>query len=431
MLRLKLKRKRSTTLEQKTGRLLFVVFLTSALLFCAVFIVLVIGGFRVMGRTITDQTATYIARELNSPGFLMQMGIQSLEELDPNSPAFLTWSRHLNVEGIPMKTNDAVVQLEKPIQLIDITILGRTMYTNRDHSIQLLPFLHTATSGGGINPLWRLKEYCNYMSSVPIYSRAGRAIGEISVRIDPELFVIGISILIFVYLVGLVLFIMTARYLSRLMAGPIVQPLAHLEARIRAMARGEQNRALDGRIELVAPLKEIESLAEATNLVIDRMRSMTVHDALTGIYNRAFFEDEIQRLETLELDSLGIVMCDLDNLKQINDRQGHKAGDAMLIGAARIIRDSLRQGDIVARIGGDEFAVFIKNCCESDLELIAGRIRSQIEKYNRNHSNARLSISVGSAMQKGPQIQVQELFKEADQNMYIAKRTASAPGSGD
>ena len=91
----------------------------------------------------------------------------------------------------------------------------------------------------------------------------------------------------------------------------------------------------------------------------DRLRFLSTHDVLTGLYNRAFFEEETTRMERGRHYPISVLMVDVDHLKITNDRRGHAAGDSLLRRAAAVLRAAFRTEDVVARIGGDEFAVLL------------------------------------------------------------------------
>ncbi|MEM5767254.1 MAG: GGDEF domain-containing protein, partial [Bacillota bacterium] len=84
---------------------------------------------------------------------------------------------------------------------------------------------------------------------------------------------------------------------------------------------------------------------------------MSYHDALTGLYNRAYFEKQLRTLAENKQLSVGMMMCDVNELKYVNDTIGHHAGDLLIVAAARAIKQAIGVNATVARIGGDEFAV--------------------------------------------------------------------------
>jgi diguanylate cyclase (GGDEF)-like protein len=153
----------------------------------------------------------------------------------------------------------------------------------------------------------------------------------------------------------------------------------------------------------------------------ERLRHLSLHDTLTGLYNRAYFEEEMRRLESGRFNPVGIVLCDVDGLKLVNDTLGHESGDCLLIEAANVIKKAMRQGDMVARIGGDEFAALLPH---SDLETVEGicyRIRDAIKDFNTGCSGLTLSISLGYSVADLVPNNMGSLFKEADDNMYREK----------
>ncbi len=153
-----------------------------------------------------------------------------------------------------------------------------------------------------------------------------------------------------------------------------------------------------------------------------RLTYISFHDALTGVYNRAYFEEELQRLENRRNGPVAIAVVDVDGLKRINDTWGHSQGDKLLVKAAQILRHAVRSEDVVARIGGDEFAIVLKNTEESAVALIFERLRQVLEQEKvKTEDLAPLSLSFGYAFATGPEISAVELFKTADNRMYQAK----------
>ncbi len=152
-----------------------------------------------------------------------------------------------------------------------------------------------------------------------------------------------------------------------------------------------------------------------------RLNYLSFHDSLTGLYNRNFFQEEINRLQDGRYSPVGIVVCDLDALKFVNDSLGHENGDKLIIKTADILRENFRTSDIIARIGGDEFAVLIMGTNQSMMESLVNRLRTGVERYNSQDSILHLSLSIGYAISEIDPPDMQALFKEADDKMYREK----------
>ncbi|NPV90276.1 MAG: diguanylate cyclase [Firmicutes bacterium] len=165
----------------------------------------------------------------------------------------------------------------------------------------------------------------------------------------------------------------------------------------------------------VTPIKKYE----------EELKRLSLHDSLTGLYNRVYFEEELQRLEGSRNHPIGLILCDLDGLKLVNDTLGHDAGDVLLATAAEIIRECFRKSDVVARIGGDEFAVLLPGSSREIVENAYRRILLNVEEYNKSQPVYPLSISMGYAVSEAPAVSLGSLFREADNNMYREKTQRS------
>ncbi len=150
----------------------------------------------------------------------------------------------------------------------------------------------------------------------------------------------------------------------------------------------------------------------------DRLRYSSMHDPLTGLYNRTFFEQEIRRHAGRD-EAVGIIICDVDCLKVINDVFGHEFGDRILKLAAAAIARACRPGDVAARIGGDEFAVLAPGAEPGELATIAGDITAAAAA-GRGWEGDFLHLSAGFAV-RGPGETMGEAFANADAVMYRAK----------
>ncbi len=157
----------------------------------------------------------------------------------------------------------------------------------------------------------------------------------------------------------------------------------------------------------------------------EQLKYMSLRDPLTGLYNRTYFEEGMRHLESFRFGRVGIIMCDVDGLKLINDTLGHNAGDSVLMAAAGILKECFRAGDVVARVGGDEFAILLLNTEKDVIETACRRMQHAVSEYNSSHSELPLSLSIGFAVRVGKSITMNGLYKEADHNMYKEKQHRS------
>lgn len=152
----------------------------------------------------------------------------------------------------------------------------------------------------------------------------------------------------------------------------------------------------------------------------ERLTYLSQHDSLTGLYNRLYFEQELKRYE-LTSNSVGLIMCDVDGLKLVNDTLGHEQGDRLLRVVSDLMKSCFRGDDILARVGGDEFAAIVPNATSKLLEDRIQSIRNAVKSHNENYRDFPVSISLGYALRQNPEIPMLEVFKEADDNMYREK----------
>ncbi|MEG1997045.1 MAG: diguanylate cyclase, partial [Clostridiales bacterium] len=145
-------------------------------------------------------------------------------------------------------------------------------------------------------------------------------------------------------------------------------------------------------------------------------------DQATGLLNRVSAEMMInQRLETTA-DTYAMLMADIDNFKKFNDTRGHAYGDKVIAAVAEKLRNSFRQGDIVARMGGDEFAVFMNNL--ADITMVEGKAHElcrNISEIEINGKNAGITCSVGIAVSSSQDHSFEVLYQNADKALYNAK----------
>ncbi|WP_052281530.1 GGDEF domain-containing protein [Kluyvera genomosp. 1] len=153
----------------------------------------------------------------------------------------------------------------------------------------------------------------------------------------------------------------------------------------------------------------------------------SIRDPLTRLYNRSYFYDSFTALQP----SIGhghpvsVIVSDLDHFKRINDRYGHLQGDKVIQFVAKVLQDSVRQNDIAARIGGEEFALLLVNTAPETAHSIAERIRLSLSQHDALSSNGQLpesiTISMGVYTAESLSVSVEECVRRADEAMYRAK----------
>ena len=153
----------------------------------------------------------------------------------------------------------------------------------------------------------------------------------------------------------------------------------------------------------------------------ERIKHLSFHDALTGLYNRSYFEEELERYNFPRYYPLSIVMFDVNGLKVINDTFGHSEGDRLLQHISQILTSVSRQGDILARIGGDEFAILLPSTTLEQAHNFCERIKKVCQQDKIKPIYLRPNISLGHTTQEGEYKDINSLIKEADRNMYQDK----------
>ncbi|HXL02696.1 MAG TPA: diguanylate cyclase [Candidatus Atribacteria bacterium] len=152
----------------------------------------------------------------------------------------------------------------------------------------------------------------------------------------------------------------------------------------------------------------------------EEIRYLGFHDALTGLYNRAFFEEELQRLDKGKHFPLSLIFLDVDGLKEINDSLGHEEGDRLLREVVQVLRKSTREGDILTRWGGDEFVILLPQTTENDAQQIGERIEKNCEKA-QGECLLPLSLSWGVATKEDDTEDIREIFRRAEERTYQRK----------
>jgi diguanylate cyclase (GGDEF)-like protein len=165
----------------------------------------------------------------------------------------------------------------------------------------------------------------------------------------------------------------------------------------------------------------------------ERLEYLSMHDQLTGIHNRTYFNAVLQGKEGRLEPPVSVIVLDFDELKKVNDSYGHAAGDEALKACTELIKSVLRKNDIFARVGGDEFTILLPGAAEESAELVIKRIYSKIEAFNLLGRLPPISISAGAAVCDEPldgyevrtvipSLPLEGRYKKADERMYTQKR---------
>ena len=183
----------------------------------------------------------------------------------------------------------------------------------------------------------------------------------------------------------------------------------------------------DWEVRMLGTIANQIGMAIENTQLYEHALELAFTDSLTGLYNRRYFMDQIEREFIRAQRSkapLSLIMVDLDGLKEINDRLGHHVGDRFLKEVARIVKVNTRASDVAARWGGDEFMLLAPGTDSKSAGKIAERIRAQVEGYKMKLEGEEVGITVSAGIVSYPThaSSVSELVKKADDAMYSAKR---------
>ncbi len=184
--------------------------------------------------------------------------------------------------------------------------------------------------------------------------------------------------------------------------------------------------------EVMARIKSmlrIKSLQDELRTAKDELQELAVRDYLTGCFNRRYFTEilQIELKKSSRYDkSFGCIMLDVDDFKKINDNYGHPFGDEVLKKIADILRDNLRESDIIGRYGGEEFIALLPNISQRvELEQICERIRKKVEKtfFKTDSGNINTTISIGASLCEGKKngLNTDDIISNIDKALYKAK----------
>lgn len=197
----------------------------------------------------------------------------------------------------------------------------------------------------------------------------------------------------------------------------------HKDGSTFPMALKISEMTLDGKIVYVALAADISE----RKALMDHLKRMAEHDGLTGLHNRSYFVEEVERaVERARRaeQSCGLLHIDLDNFKYVNDVLGHAAGDQLLIEVAGVLSRRARKSDLIARLGGDEFTVLLYTITAEQLPQAADAFRRALAEYQFRQGGEAVDIgcSIGAAMVTEQVQTAAQLMSHADIACHLAKR---------
>ncbi|MDD5286140.1 MAG: diguanylate cyclase [Desulfuromonadaceae bacterium] len=161
----------------------------------------------------------------------------------------------------------------------------------------------------------------------------------------------------------------------------------------------------------------------------EQLKFQNTHDGMTGLRNRAYFDGEFSRMQLGLSFPVTVIIIDLDGLKQVNDLQGHEIGDRLIMAASAVMREAFQENELVARIGGDEFAILLPETNEEKAGLLVERLRECQASFNENEKKLPVRFSIGTATAHSS-AQLSKIWKQADDRMYAEKALHKSGASG-
>ncbi len=195
-----------------------------------------------------------------------------------------------------------------------------------------------------------------------------------------------------------------------------------------ALSRGAQDYLIKGEFDARLLKRVVHHAIERASLM-RRIKDESIRDPFTGLLNRRGFETIAQKQISLaerERMNVGVFYMDLDNLKLVNDREGHDAGDRYILAASHALSSAVRAHDVVCRLGGDEFVALVLFNDASPYEFIRSRVLDTLQAQT-SISSVTPAVSTGWSVFAGPDDNFQDHISRADEEMYREKQAKKLP----
>ena len=211
----------------------------------------------------------------------------------------------------------------------------------------------------------------------------------------------------------------------------LLGPLKHLQANLRHLtwqtqqvAAGDLDQQVDFLGEFSTAFNKLIAALREKRAAEEKARYLSVHDSLTGLYNRNYFNETLDRLCEQNYP-VSLLIADLDGLKTANDTRGHLIGDLLIKKAAQVLQHGVRPDDVVTRIGGDEFAIILHNTDADRAAVAISQIRATMDAYNQRDRAFAISMSLGASTAHYER-DLMETLRLADEAMYRDKTQRKA-----
>lgn len=206
----------------------------------------------------------------------------------------------------------------------------------------------------------------------------------------------------------------------------LLGPLKHLQASLRHLtwqtqqvAAGDLSQHVDFLGEFSTAFNAMIAALREKRAAEEKARYLSVHDSLTGLYNRNYFNETLDLLCEQNYP-VSLLIADLDGLKTANDTRGHLIGDLLIKKAAQVLQHGVRPDDVVTRIGGDEFAIILHNADAEMAKAAIAQIRATMDAYNQRDGAFPISMSLGASTASYRQ-DLDQVLRLADEAMYQDK----------
>lgn len=174
----------------------------------------------------------------------------------------------------------------------------------------------------------------------------------------------------------------------------------------------------DGELEAISGfVRNIQNRKEMEK----KLEELSFYDSLTMLHNRNYYNMQEKKLNESYNSSVGIIICDLDNLKVINDSLGHTYGDKLLINFGNLLKNEFNTNTVITRFGGDEFVILIENTSEDIVKKKYFELQHSIKEFNKVNQSMGIEVSIGWAFSKISIGVMNKVFKMADEMMYEIK----------